>query len=401
MPPPRLPSPRVSSAALVALCLVASIIGSVLGWLSASAPERQASVRTAAPVAAPPASPAGSALCGPKAEDATPSVPAAPWGDRWEATLALASTPARTRALAALLEELARGDPQRALALAQNQPDWRLRELLRDASLRGWASVAPEAAGDWALAVRPEDRRAAVGAVFQGAAADPEATVRLALRLCAADPEPAGDYGHAAIAALVDAGAFAQAADFGAAMGSENYSFLFKSAYFQWARQRPAEALAAAEKIEDPQLAGQAKSQAITGWSWADAAGLADYALKLPPGAVRSQALAEALPLWLERYPEEAAAWIQKNDTGAEFDSGLAAIANQQSLLKSRPAAALDLAGDISDPARRTETMRSVFQQWAARDPRAARAYLDRSSSAADRVALSAVLADVFPDGVP
>src|SRR5690606_13855618 len=101
------------------------------------------------------------------------------------------------------LEELARTDPQRALAFAQNQADWRLREILRDASLRGWASVAPDAAGDWALGVRLEDRRAVVGAVLQGASVDPDGTVQLALRLCAADPEPAGDYGHAAIAALV------------------------------------------------------------------------------------------------------------------------------------------------------------------------------------------------------
>ncbi len=391
---------RCSFPEVAFLCLAAATVGSVLGWLSVPAPKRQNSVSTPGPTAIP-ALLADSAPSASSTGDATPPASSAPWTDRWEETLALASTPARTRALAALLEELARTDPQRALSFAQNQSDWRLRELLRDASLRGWASVSPEAAGDWALGVRIEDRRAVLGAVFQGAAVDPDATIRLALRLCAADPEPAGDYGHAAIAALVDAGAFAQAADFGAAMGSEKYSFLFKSAYFQWARQRPAEALAAAEKIEDPQLAGQAKSQAITGWSWADAAGLANYALKLPPGAERSQALAEALPLWLERYPEEAAAWIQKNDNGAEFDAGLAALANQQSFLRSRPAAALDLAADISDPSKRTETMRSVFQQWAARDPGAARAYLNRAANASDRVALSAVLADVFPDGAP
>ena len=47
-----------------------------------------------------------------------------------------------------------------------------------------------------------------------------------------------------------------------------------------------------------------------------------------------------------------------------------------------------------------TETMRSVFGQWAARDPKSARAYLDKAVGA-DRTALIAVLADVFPDGAP
>ena len=400
--PPRRLSPR----ATVAAGLLALLLGALVGRFtapptpSAIAPS-PADGRALAPrpaLASSDASP-GPALDPATANAAPSSSSLAPWADRWQNTLALASTPARTRALSALLEELARTDPHRAISLAQGQPDWRLRELLRDASLRGWASVAPDAAGDWALGVRIEDRRAVVGAVLQGAAAAPDATVGLALRLCAADPEPAGDYGHAAIAALVEAGAFAHAADFGAAMGTENYAFLFQSAYFQWARQRPAEALAAAEKITDPQLAALARGQAITGWSWADAAGLANHALTLPPGAERSQALAEALPLWLERYPEQAATWIQENENGSEFDAGLAALANQQSFLKSRPDAALDLATGISDPAKRTETLRSVFGQWAARDPRAARAYLERTTHPPDRQTLAAVLTDIFPDG--
>ncbi len=395
--PPRRLSPR----ATVAAGLLALLLGALVGRFtapptpSAIAPS-PADGRALAPR---PALASTDASPGPAQAHVSDTTSAAPWADRWEKTLDLASTPARTRALSALLEELARTDPHRALSLAQGQADWRLRELLRDASLRGWASVAPDAAGDWALGVRIEDRRAVVGAVLQGAAADPDATVGLALRLCAAAPEPAGDYGHAAIAALVETGAFAHAADFGAAMGTENYAFLFQSAYFQWARQRPAEALAAAEKITDPQLAALARGQAITGWSWADAAGLANHALTLPPGAERSQALAEALPLWLERYPEQAAIWIQENENGSEFDAGLAALANQQSFLKSRPDAALDLATGISDPAKRTETLRSVFGQWATRDHRAARAYLERTTHPTDRQTLAAVLTDTFPDG--
>ncbi len=402
MTSPRVLPPRWSSAKVAGFALVAALFGAVAGWLS-SPPHR-------APLDASPGLDRNTAATGLPAvtSPSAPSDPAdssaaehpASWADRWETTLALASTPARTRALCALLEELARTDPARALELSRAQADWRLREILRDASLRGWAATAPDAAGDWALTARIEDRRAVVGAVLQGAAENPAAAVDLALRLCASDPEPAGDYGHAAIAALVDAGAFAEAARFGAEVGTDKFPFLLKSAYFEWARHDPASALAAAEKIEDPVLADQARSQAITGWSWADAAGLAEHALKLPPGAERGQALAEALPLWLERHPEEAAAWIQKNDSGPEFDAGLAALANQQSFLVSRPSAALDLALDITDPAKRAETMRSVFGQWAARDPKSARAYLDKAVGA-DRSALIAVLADVFPDGAP
>ena len=400
MTSPRVLSARRSSVTVAGYCFLASLIGAGFGWFTAPVPPDFRSAdfsltRTSAnsggfaPLSS--SSPAA-------AENSASEENTAPWAKRWETTLAQASNPARTRALAALLEELARTDPSRALGLARSQPDWRLRDLLRDASLRGWAATAPDAAGDWALTARLEDRRAIVGAVLQGAAENPATAVDLALRLCAADPEPAGDYGHAAIAALVDAGAFAEAARFGAEVGPGKFPFLLQSAYFEWARHDPASALAAAAKIEDPVLAGQARSQAITGWSWADAAGLAKHALKLPPGAERSQALAEALPLWLERYPDEAATWIQRNDTGPEFDAGLAALANQQSFLTSRPSAALALASDIADPAKRAETLRNVFQQWAARDPRSARAYIN-TAAGADRATLTAVLADVFPDG--
>ncbi len=403
MTSPRVLAPRWSSARVARLSLAAALLGGGLAWLTSPArrsPRATAALALSTPAAASRelASPPPSAPSAPT-ESAAPSPPAA-WSDRWDSTLSLASTPARTRALAALLEELARTDPARALELARTQADWRLRDILRDASLRGWAATAPDAAGDWALTARIEDRRAVVGAVLQGAAENPPAAVDLALRLCASDPEPAGDYGHAAIAALVDAGAFAEAARFGTEVGPEKFPFLLKSAYFEWARHDPASALAAAAQIEDPRLAAQARSQAITGWSWADAAGLAKHALTLPPGAERSQALAESLPLWLERHPDQAAAWIQQNDTGPEFDAGLAALANQQSFLTSRPSAALALAADITDPAKRAETLRSVFGQWAARDPRAARAYLDTAASS-DRAALAAILADMHPTGAP
>ncbi len=401
MTSPRVRSPRWSSAKVAASSLVAALVGAGLGGLTSTSrllprADGAASSRVAASPRIDLLSPSASAA---------PIHPVAPletaaWTDRWDATLALASTPSRTRALSALLEELARTSPAEALALAASPADWRLRDLLRDAALRGWAATAPDAAGDWALAARAEDRRALVGAVLQGAAENPSVAVDLALRLCAADPEPAGDYGHAAIAALVEAGAFAEAARFGAEVGPEKFPFLLKSAYFEWARHDPASALAAAAKIENPVLAGQARSQAITGWSWADAAGLAKHALKLPPGPERSQALAEALPLWLERYPDAAATWIQKNDSGPEFDAGLAALANQRSLLHASPAAALALATDITDPAKRGETLRSVFGQWAVRDPKAARAYLD-STAIADRAALAAIFADVFPAANP
>jgi hypothetical protein len=320
------------------------------------------------------------------------------WDDRWSAAFARANNPARTRELAKLIEELAHSDHERALALAAANDNWRVRDILRGAALRGWATVAPDAAGDFALKVRVEDRRAAVAAVLQGTAGTPEETVRLALRLCEADPGPAGDYGHAAIAALVDVGAFAEAVKFGQQVGTETLPFLLKSAFFEWSRNQPGEALAACAEIEDPALRARARAEVTSGWAWADPIGLAEHALKLPPGEDRKGALNEALPLWMEREPEKAINWINTHNSGPEFDAGLAAAANLQSFVVNQPDTAMGLANNISDAALRTQTMRAVFRQWAVADPDAASDYAAARESAADRQVLEAELKDLNPE---
>jgi hypothetical protein len=307
------------------------------------------------------------------------------------------NTPARVRELASLVEELARTDNARALALAAAEANWRVRDILRDAALRGWASVAPDAAGDYALSLRPEDRRAAVAAVFRGSAVAPEETVRLALRLCQADPGPAGDYGHAAVEALVDVGAFAEAAKFGQQVGTEEHPFLLKSAFFQWARSQPTEALAACDQLEDPTLRSRAREEVISGWAWAEPKALAEYGLKAQSADERNGALNAALPLWMERDPEAAINWINANNSGPEFDAGVAAAANLQSFIVNQPDTAMDLASRVSDPALRKHTMRAVFRQWALADLASARSYAAGRENAADRAILESEIEDLLP----
>jgi hypothetical protein len=330
-------------------------------------------------------------------EASHPEGGAASWDDRWRAAAERPLTPARTRELAALIEELARSDHERALALAAKDSNWRLRETFRDAALRGWASTAPDAAGDHALSLRLEDRRAAVAAVLQGTADNPEETVRLALRLCQADPAPAGDYGHAAVAALVENGNFDAAVKFGREVGVETHPYLLKSAFFQWARNQPDEALAACSQIEDPKLQARARDEVISGWAWADPKALAGHALKSSSADDRKAALNQALPLWMEREPEAAINWVNAQNTGPEFDAGVAAAANLQAFIVNQPDTAMALAARVSDSRLRTETMRSVFSQWAQADPDGARAYAGACENEADRKLLAAELEDLTP----
>jgi len=321
-----------------------------------------------------------------------------PWNDRWRNILSDANTPARTRGLAALIEELAKTDPKRALELAAAETNWRLRDILRNAALRGWASVEPIAAANHALTIRPEERRSAVEAVMQGAAANPPEAVKTALHLCKSDTEAAGDYGHYTIAALVEVGAFNDAVQFGNQVGTDKYPFLLKSAFFQWSRNQPQEALAAVDSIKDPLVKAQAYGEAISGWAWADGKSVAEYALNLPAGCSRNDVLTEALPRWVEKDPVAATEWINKNDTGPEFDAGIEAVANLQSLIQTRPSNALELAGNISDSSRRAHAMRAIFRQWATTDVTAAKRYIDSTANPADRALLNDELKDMSPN---
>lgn len=385
---------RWSTFALLGVLALAAAVGVFLGIKSSSSVSAVASVSVGhRPVGQPAADIKSDA-----AANVEPNHAELPWQDRWRTATDSVSTPSRDRALAALIEQLARTDPQQALALAQAEANWRLRDLLRNAALRGWASVAPMAAADWALTVRPEERRSAVEALMQGAAANPAEAVKTALHLCQSDSGPAGDYGHYTIAALIDAGAFKEAVQFGSQVGTDKYPFLLKSAFFQWSRNQPADAIAAVADIKDPLLRAQAYGEAISGWAWADAKAVAQYALTLPSGATRSDAFAEALPRWVEKDPVAATEWINRQDSGPEFDSGIVAVANHQSMVQGQPSTALALAGNISDPSVRSRTLRAVFRQWATNDPTAAKSYIASTSNAGDRALLTDELKDMSPD---
>ncbi len=384
-----------STPTVIALCVLLGALGAFAG--RRNRPTVVMRTSTANGVAA--ATQGGTAASASAAAAATDAVGASDsWNDRWKGVFNERSTPARNKKLIALIEELAKTDPKRALALAQSVADWRLRDLLRNAAVRGWAEVKPDEAGEWALTTRTDDRRSVVEALMQGAARNPGAAVRVALHLCAVDTERAGDYGHYTIGALVDSGAFEAATRFGLEVGPEKYPFLLKSAFFQWGRNQPEAAMAALDNVSDPILRSQARGEAIAGWAWADAKSVAAFALTLPAGEERSQVLSLALPRWVEKDPTAASEWINQAQNPAEMDAGVAAMANLQSIITKQPSLAMTLAGGISNPADRAHTMRAVFRQWAQNDLSAAQQYIAATGRAEDRALLTDELKDLFPD---
>jgi hypothetical protein len=326
------------------------------------------------------------------------------WEAEWEETAKQPRSPAHTRSRAAMLEALARTDPQRALALAFEEGNWLIRDQLRDAALRGWGAVAPDEAADWAMTQTIlGERMRCVSAVLTGAVENPEAAVRVGLRVCAADPQPSGDYGHTLINALVDkAGAFDIAVKFATSANMvDRQSYLLDSAYYQWAQHEPDRALAQLPGITDPNVRAAALKGIVEGCAGANPEKLADYAQRLPEGDDRAQVLGVALTKWVDKNPEAALQWINRADPHPDYDRGVAALALLPSLVENRPEVAMDLTDNICDSARRTLTKSNVFYQWARNDPAAARKYAEATKNPEHRETLLADLASAIASHTP
>ena len=311
--------------------------------------------------------------------------------DRWTQASTTHRTPASERDMAAALEELATHDPKRALTRALGEGNFRLRQNLRNAVLRGWATVSPDEAATWALALPEGDRQLALGAVFEGAAKQPEEAAKLATRLCSQDPALAGDYGQFLITGLSEAGAYENAVQFAITNNSAHHSSWLNAAFFQWSSHQPEQALAAFGKISDPAARMPAFQGLILGWSMANPAAVAAYAANLAPGENRAEALSQALPQWANVDPVSASEWMVSHfDPSPDLDAGVAAVATMPNLLNARPEVAVGWAESIAEPVLRANTLRMISQQWAQRDSGALRRFVASTPDlpAIDRSAL-------------
>jgi hypothetical protein len=213
--------------------------------------------------------------------------------------------------------------------------------------------------------------------VLLGAAGDPEATIRIGMRLSAQEPALTGEYSNAVVHALGQAGAFEAAVRFASSATGEHRAQLLSTAFHQWAQHRPEAAREALAGFQDPAVRAEALQGLISGWAYTQPAALADYAMQLPAGEERSRVLREALPQWVARDPVATLQWLDKFDPAADFDAGVAAVANLGTLITKNPQVAMSWAESIFDPGLRKDTLRSIVEQWSRKDSGAARRYIE------------------------
>jgi hypothetical protein len=324
--------------------------------------------------------------------------PATGWDDNeWLQIISRPANPARNDALAALLEKLAAVDPDRAMSLARAESNLKLRQLLVQSALHGWARTSPTNAANWALArTDANERERALSTVFAGAvAADPESAMRFGESLIQEHPDDATSYGASLIEALGAAGNFETAARLAADGDSSTRAGWMGSAYSQWAELQPEQAAAAAAAIKDPALRNEALHGIVGGWAEADPAALIQFVTALPADSEHGPLLSQALERWAKEDPEAASAWINQNESGPDLDVGVAAVATMDSI---KPDLAVGWAESVTDPKLRSETLVTVIRNWLTTDLPAARQYFDstKNLSPEDRQELAEVFTNFY-----
>ncbi len=268
----------------------------------------------------------------------------------------------------AAIEELARVDSQRAIALAAQTANLRRRGALFRAAYKGWGAADATAALAGAETQTLFDPAQARAAVLQGAAEDGANAVRVVQTLIAKNPGRALEYGNDLIAALNERGDFSRAADFAQRSSGETRDGWLLCAYSRWAEFDPEGAAAAAAQLQDPIARAAALNSVILGWAPTDPKALTTFAQQNLSGDMQRDAISRALEVWAESDPVGAAGWINQTMPGNVADPGIATLARSPAFT-SAPEAAVSWATMISNPILRSETVTAVIEKWATMDP--------------------------------
>lgn len=112
------------------------------------------------------------------------------------------------------------------------------------------------------------------------------------------------------ITTLQLAGSYSQAADYAVASALDYRRDFTITAYHEWGRHQPEQAMASAIRIEEAFTRDFAMHSVLSGWARSDPEGLAEAARNFPEGDFKNAALKRALRAWMNKDPEAAGDWI-------------------------------------------------------------------------------------------
>ena len=326
----------------------------------------------------------------------------------------LAQPPANDRnaALVAVIEAIGRNDPEKAASFLDSLQEPVLRARLAANIAETWSGSHPDAAARWLVTdgARFLDPAAAASpllrALVQWAAFDPEGATKFAadqpqdrgpitraLGLAGQawgqkDPQTALAWAQALPAngsapdlgdrpehlAGLDAANPAQAA---AALGQQLYSGeriytdLAGTVAKSWAGIDPSASAQWAVTLPPGGARRNALYQVAVTWTQTDPAGASRWAANLPGGPLRLEIWREIVGAWADVDLDGAGTWLGALPLGRDHDEAVAAFLPK--LEPTDPGKALSWAGTISDAGSRAEQVQAILGRWSRRDAPAAR----------------------------
>lgn len=281
-----------------------------------------------------------------------------------------------------LIEQWAAIDPQAALAYARTRLRGDRQAQAMSAAIAIWGKNEPAAAWDWVSREMPEATHHFDTLLEVFGRQSSETAAHYAKAYSAAHPEAALEVHLAALLGVTYRG------DFGAARAMVEGNTALDPAVRanlgnfiagQWARFAPTEAAAWAMTLP----AGPQRDQALIGlgesWSEVDPAHATEFAARLPAGETRALAMRQAISKWVESDPEAARGWVLKTEHQPDFDQAVESIATQNNFMNREPARAIRWAEAIFDDTIRVKTLNRILFTWFATDAAAATTYLQAS----------------------
>jgi len=309
-----------------------------------------------------------------------------------KAAVARLSGKSAVQARNALLSTYAQTDPQGAWAYAQTLPVMGERHQdPRYQVIQAWSQSDPQAAVKAAQAITDAGPRgmavaAAVGAwarndfggALKYAIGVEDAGVRADI-LSTLSMNPSGDRRELLDAVLDHM------------PSGDHFQQAVSGIFSSWARENPAEAAAAVMELPPGRVFANAVRQIAS--QWVDSApskkDVFDWASRLPEGEARQEAISAVIGEWSSDAPQDALNALSAL-SAADRKSAMQSLASGWS--QKNPEAVLQWAAALSDPAERTNIVRSALSRWAGNSPESAARYVERLPESERSGAIQAVV---------
>jgi hypothetical protein len=293
-------------------------------------------------------------------------------------------------------------NPEAALSFARANLNVARESQTMIALLTDWAHRDPQSAWAWASSKHPEEGRHIAAVLKEIGKSNPDTAWQFAGEYSQKYPQQA-EYGYScALHGILFAGEYEKAAQLinqvtlpAMPDGLDGKYVLGVTIVSDWAQYEPEKAAQwwLVNLPDDSVAKGRALINLTQNWAENDPEKAANFAVNLPSGAERDNALTEVLMEWLNQDSREAADWMNLYPAEPGLDNARAALIRNPDLVKKDPLLALSWANSITDEFVRENNLTSVIDGWLQRNPAAAMDYLQNSAELApemrDRIVTS------------